>query len=651
MNQNQRDTLTSCLTQVFGRVDDHLVDAAIPLLTWHELRGGETVLRQGDPASGVYFVISGRLEATMVLDGAPRSLGQIGRGETVGEVSELTGEPQPATVTAIRDTLVVHATQEAFEQLWRHDPQLPIHMTRIVIRRLHRASQRPKVSRPETICLLPITDGVDLHGLGQALVGAMDRWGVATLETSATMDARFGTGAATTVDPESDLFHRVTTWLDDVEFWNDFVVLMADPTDTEWTRRCLRQADEVMLVARADAPTQLHPLESLCHGEGSVTGARQVLVLLHDDATPHPTGTPRWLDRRPVDGHFHIRPGLDRDIQRLARIVSRNAVGLVLAGGGARGFAHLGVFKALDEAGIEIDYVGGTSVGASMAAWVALDLPVEEVIERARYAYRGNPTGDVNPIPLLSLIRGRRIRRRYKEAVTECLGREGDVSDSWKTLYCVASSFSEAAEKVIRRGRLDRALRASAAIPVALPPVTWEGELLVDGGVFNNFPTDVMAALGARRIIGVDLARRSTRRYDFDEVPGTLELLRDRFRPRKRRRYRLPGLGVIMLGTTVLYSESRRAQARESTDLYINPDLAGVGLMDWKGFDRVLELGYQHTKELLAAMPESELAAYRNLPAQDVEMAADSATDLAAEAELDAASAGAPAEAPAAVRA
>jgi NTE family protein len=199
---------------------------------------------------------------------------------------------------------------------------------------------------------------------------------------------------------------------------------------------------------------------------------------------------------------------------------------------------------------------------------------------------------------------------------------------------------------VLGRGPFDRPPPPSAAIPVALPPVIWEGELLVDGGVFNNFPTDVMASLGARKIIGVDLARRGTRRYDFDDVPGTLELLRDRFRPRKRRRYRLPGLGVIMMGTTVLYSESRRAQARESTDLYINPDLAGVGLLDWKGFDRILELGYQHTRELLAAMPKSELAAYRNLPARS----GDPAADAAAEAELGAAPAGALAGGPAAVR-
>jgi len=162
----------------------------------------------------------------------------------------------------------------------------------------------------------------------------------------------------------------------------------------------------------------------------------------------------------------------------------------------------------------------------------------------------------------------------------DAIGSEPDVVDSWRTLYCVASNYTSAHEVVITRGKLERAIRASVAIPVALPPVLWEGELLVDGGVFNNFPTDIMARLGARRIIGVDLARRSSKRFEFDEIPGTFALLLDRFRPRKRQRYKLPTLGTVLMGITVLDSESRREQARQSVDVYLNPELAGISLLD-----------------------------------------------------------------------
>jgi NTE family protein len=156
-------------------------------------------------------------------------------------------------------------------------------------------------------------------------------------------------------------------------------------------------------------------------------------------------------------------------------------------------------------------------------------------------------------------------------------------------------------------------LRASVSIPVALPPVSWEGDLLVDGGLFNNFPTDVMARMGARKIIGVDLSRDRAPCYQHGELPGWWTLLRDRFRPRDRRRHPLPGLGTMLMGTTILYSESRREQARGSVDLYFNPDLGRIGLLDWKAFDRSVEIGYRHAREVLSRMPTEELAPYRDV--------------------------------------
>ena len=611
MNQNHRDTLATCLTQIFGRVEDAFVDAAMPMLDWKELTGGETLMEEGDPANGVYFVISGRLRAYVKKEGKLAEIGEIGRGETVGEMGVLTGEPRSATVKAVRDTVVAHASREAFDQFWHKHPQLPVHMARIIIERLKRSSARAQVRKPATICLMAITDGIDLHDVATRLVAEMDRWGVSTLETSQKIDGRFGPNASQSTQEDSDVHHKVTTWLDDVEFWNEFVILLTDPGDTEWTRRCLRHADEVVLVARADAPVAIPALErELCMGENPITGARQMLVLLHDENLRAVTGTERWLDRRPVDAHFHIRPTLERDIARLARIITRNAIGLVLAGGGARGFAHLGVFKALEEAGVEVDFVGGTSIGAAMAVYVSFGLPAQQLIDGARKVFSKNPTGDLNFLPMISLVRGKRLKSVISRGIDDMIGCEPDVTDSWRTLYCIASNFTSAREVVITRGRTDRAVRASVAIPVALPPVVWQGELLIDGGVFNNFPTDVMAKMGARRIIGVDLARRTPKQFDFEDVPGTWDLLRDRFRPRRKRKYRLPGLGAVLMGTTVLYSESRREQAKQSVDIYLNPDLARVSLLDWKSFDRIVELGYVHAKEVLASMPEEQLEPY-----------------------------------------
>jgi NTE family protein len=378
-----------------------------------------------------------------------------------------------------------------------------------------------------------------------------------------------------------------------------------------------RHCDELLLLADGQAEPALHPIEEQCLMRRSpLTEAAEILVLLHPAGLQCPQGTHAWLARRPVADHVHIRPALERDMARLARIQSRTAVGLVLAGGGARGFAHLGVYRALRERGVEIDCVGGTSIGSVMAAYVASDQPLEDVMANARDAFRTNPTGDWSLLPLLSLIKGERLRRILHGAVHRLVGFPAQVEDLWKNYYCVATNYSKASEHVVRRGSLVKSLLASISIPGALPPVLHEGDLLCDGGTFNNFPVDVMRGMrGVGTVIGVDLNFRKPRRIDLEEVPTHWALLRDRLRPRGRRRYKLPSLASYLMQVTILYSMSRQRQSRQLTDLYFNPPLDRVGMLEWNRFEQIVQQGYTHGTEVLAQwegqppLPKKELAA------------------------------------------
>ncbi len=299
--------------------------------------------------------------------------------------------------------------------------------------------------------------------------------------------------------------------------------------------------------------------------------------------------------------------GLLRDFARLARLISRTAVGLVLAGGGARGLAHLGVYRALQERGIDIDVVGGTSIGAVMATYVASDQPAASVTANARRAFSVNPTGDMNLIPMLSLMKGLRLRRIVAQALRELIGRDGArIEDLWKTYYCVATNYSQAREQVVAKGPLLEAILASIAIPGALPPLISDGDLLCDGGTFNNFPVDVMRRMrGVSRVIGVDLTSDEPQRFDFSEIPGSWALLRDRLRPRALRRFRMPSLAAYLMNVTLLYSTSRQRQARQLIDVYLSPPLADIGLLHWKRFEQIVETGYRHTCEVLDAPADS----------------------------------------------
>jgi NTE family protein len=192
------------------------------------------------------------------------------------------------------------------------------------------------------------------------------------------------------------------------------------------------------------------------------------------------------------------------------------------------------------------------------------------------------------------------LRRVVKRSVADCVGPDADIEDLWKSFFCVASNFSKAREVVLRRGDLARALLSSTAIPGALPPVVLDGDLLCDGGIFNNFPVDVMRTMrGVGTVIGVDLNTLKDRRLELDEIPSGWAQLVDRFRPRRSRRYRLPSLLNLLINSTLLYSVSRQKEARAGTDLYFNPRLERVGMLEWKRFDEVVRQGYDHALQVL----------------------------------------------------
>ena len=471
-----------------------------------------------------------------------------------------------------------------------------------------RSDDRNPVPLPVTISLLTVSDGIDLRRFADRLAAQLASKGrVVVLDSSAVDAALAEPGAANGQAGDAALNRRISLLLDNIEAEHEFVLLLGDATPSPWTRRCCRHGDELLLLADATAAPRLHAIETDWLAQRPPQAeAAEILVLLHPLDSRCPRDTRAWLARRPVTTHVHIRPELDRDMARLARIESRSAVGLVLAGGGARGFAHLGVFKALQEHGVEVDFVGGTSIGAAMAALVAADQPLAGTMAITRRAFRINPTGDFNWLPLISLIGGRRLRRIVGQAMTELLGFAPDVEDLWKNYYCIATNYSQAREQVIGSGPLLEAVLASTAIPGALPPAIVDGDLLCDGGTFNNFPVDIMRRLrGVGTVIGVDLNARKPRRMEFDKVPGTWALLRDRLRPRRLRRYKLPTLAAYLMNVTILYSMSRAHRAQAMCDMYFNPPLDRVGLLEWKRFDDIVQQGYAHAVEVLAAQQAS----------------------------------------------
>jgi NTE family protein len=511
--------------------------------------------------------------------------------------------------------VLVRLGKEHFESLIISYPQVSLTFTRQMIRRLQTEHERHSVAAPVTIGLLPVSAGVATDDFAAQLAQHLQRFGSVAPVGAASMDATLDDAGISARD-DSDSDHRISLVLDALEAQNDFVLLVGDGTPTAWTRRCIRNSDEMLLLADATQAPVVHPIETAClDGRPERSEAAEILVLQHPADTAIPKGARAWLSRRPVTGHVNLRRGLERDMARLARLLSRTAIGLVFAGGGARGFAHLGVWRALQERGVEVDVVGGTSIGAIMAALVAFDAPIETAIDITRRAFSTNPTGDYNLLPLVSLIRGGRVRRAVHGSIEKLAGGPVDIEDLWKSYFCVASNYSQARELRIASGDLAQGLLASCAIPGALPPVVRDGDLLCDGGTFNNFPVDAMRELrGVGKVIGVDLGVRNTRRLEIDEVPGNWSLLIDRLRPRGKRRFHLPSLTAYLLNITILYSTSRQREAQRMVDLYFDPPLYRVGLLQWSRFDQIVRQGYEHAAKVMDELPEDRRASFRVTP-------------------------------------
>ncbi len=541
-------------------------------LEWQSLPGGATLFEVGEAPDALYIVLAGCLGVYAGGRERPTLLARIPAGETVGEMGLLSGHVRSATVRALRDTDLARMPRPAFDRLVLSHPAAMLRVAQLVVQRLETASRRRSGTAPRTFTLLPQGSEVDIDGFASGLVAALARHGSAEL-------VRSERGAAHT----SQWFHRI-------ESSNDFVVYVAEPTPTTWSKLCVRQADTLLLLANATAPAGPWPVLGTVPAARGVD-ARAELVLLHPGYLQDGAGT-RWCATLPGVPHHHVRG--PQDVARVARLLTGRGIGLVLSGGGARGFAHIGVVRALREAGVPIDFVGGTSMGAIMGAGVAAGWTVSEMVERFRRSFVDtNPLNDYT-LPVVSLVAGRKVSRLLRLAFGEVA-----IEDLPLPFYAVSANLTTGRGAVHRRGELWRWLRASVAIPGVLPPVFQGGEVYVDGGAINNLPVDVMRELNRGIVIGVDVGSDTAFTADIQEsdLPPLWRLL-GWFRHNRRQ----PTILQILWRAGMINSAAATAAGREQTDLLLQPPLADVDLLGWHSFELAIEAGYRHTRARLEAL-------------------------------------------------
>jgi NTE family protein len=531
---------------------------------WFGLPGGMLLKRDGENARALFLVVTGSL-GVFVEDekGGKRQVAHIPAGETVGEMSLISGESHSAQLVALRDTELLRISPEGFDSLIARHPRVMMNLMRIVVKRLQDTTQSATdVARPKAFAIIPLQQGLGDEPIARRVASELVQMG----SKAAVLDANAAEQSA--------------EWFNAFEASHDIVFYRGDAPDSAWTQLCLRQADRILLLARADRPLPAF--------KERATGLPQLLLL-------HPSGTSEELPQHFAlrsglfESHHHIRARNSSDIRRLARFIAGRAVGLVLAGGGARGFAHIGVIKAMTEAGVPFDNLGGTSMGAIIAAGVAMEWGVDELTERMRDAFvKENPLSDYT-IPLIALVRGRKVSQLLQKHFGNIR-----IEELPRPFFCVSSDLTSGRIHVHRAGPLWRALRASVALPGILPPVTHHGHLLVDGGVMNNLPVDVMQQQQSGPIIASDVTGELDMRVSdqqYGERPWWW-LIWQRMRG-------TPSILSILMRSGTVGSEAQRRLVRDQANYMFEPPLPDIGLRDWKKFDKAILEGYEHAQMMI----------------------------------------------------
>ena len=561
---------------------DHVVDTALarlftgeaanPHVSWFSLPGGQTLCAAGDTADQLFFLRTGRLGVFKRTQGQESHfLGVVRPGEPAGEMAMIAGTAHSSTVVALRDSEVLAIPRDIFFEAAGQDPAVMMELARLMILRARQTAANSSVGEPSVFGFIGLGGEVDTRALVERIALEIIRLGY----------------SVTTVGEEA--LSAPTEWFSSVEQTHDFVLYSAEATQVSWKHIVSRQVDRLFRVGLGDRdpPSQIDLFASAPLQSQQLVD----LILIHPTGQL-PSRSEAWLDVVRPARLFHIHLSDLADIQRMARTVTGLSVGLVLSGGGARAYAHVGAIRALRAAGVPIDFIGGVSMGSVIGAGVAMGWDDAEIDWRIRKAFvETSPVDDI-AIPLIAMTLGEKVRARLHEHFGD-----KQISDLWLPFFCVSSNLTSGSYQLHRRGGLRRALRASIAIPGLLPPVTQDNNVLVDGAVMKNFPTDVMRAVHLGPIVGVDVTRG--RSITADDVARPSSVWRWIFSGEWRKGP--PIVSLLMRAATVSTSGDWLAN-REASDVLVAPKLDNVDIRDWKAYDPSVDAGYEATVAALAKL-------------------------------------------------
>lgn len=577
-------------------------------------------------------------------------------GGFFGEMSLLTGDPISADVIASEDTRVLRLTREVFEATFTRNPSVLLRLNRVLSRNLSNTNVMVSKQRLARFSVLHrIGQGLDTTFISLYLAASVAQQTskrIILVDCESTFHgplARFGLRAGRdgleVFDARRSFINVGDLRPHCVPVGDRFDVLtfskpLSQVPTIEWTRihdlltvirrlydvvlvdtghtlhprasKMLRQGDKVYLLA-ADEPghqavaglvkeLDFNPSQAVRRlriglvGDFDFTQMRPVLEPLVEA-----TGIKSvfLLDRHEVN-NFHMSPDLmpvidgdsptGRRLASLAREIAGCRVGLALGSGGAKGFAHIGIMRVLERLRVPVDAIVGCSMGSIIGACFALGKDSHEVERMARelWACKG-AFFDWQIPPWTNIVKGRKVDRMADNGY-----RGATVLDCAVPYAALAFDLITGQEVVIDEGTIKNAVRASGSMPAIMRPVQWKSHYLIDGGVTNKVPVDVLANMGTDFNIAVNVAPEVDPSFYCPQnprSPGILGKVMSLFSRNLREMYREPNMLQIISRWYSTSSIKLTEAHLHLAHVTMRPDTEGIGMLDFLKLDEAIAAG------------------------------------------------------------
>lgn len=590
MEKNLTESLKN--TRVFSSLNEETLVQILPKFTTVELKQHDILFYQGEPSDSVYLLLHGRLLATLTTAfGDIKKIGYIEPGEMVGELGAIVNEPRSLTIKVLKEATLLKIFAKDFIEVCHTYPTVLFAVINPIIMRSNRLLQlisAEKMNR--NVVIVPANKSISIDTFVNSIKFYAEK--LINLIMITDDDVKKTENINETI--QAKIKNKKT---------NTKIVYLLSTHDTPLAKVAFKRANLIYIVGKSDVAAHIdHSIFDKIENHQLQLYADPSFILLHEANQAVPQNTREWLLQTRFGLHHHVRENNAKDYHRLLRFIRGKAVGLVLSGGGTRGFAHVGVIKAIRELKIPIDIIGGSSAGAVVAACYAMQTSYQSTYQTFSTLVK-NSKGSISwrslTWPLISLFNSKKFTEAQKQAFSEI-----EIENLWIPYFCVSSNLTKNSEEIHTRGLVWERTRASTSIPGLIPPMVINGELHVDGGLLNNLPVDIMRDYVGKKgkIIAVELTSfmHYRKKYSFPPILTFKDILFNKLGIKKLN-FKLPRFVDIFLRSLLLGSAAKTRQNSLSANIFIDLNLSQFHLLNVnsKQAEHMINIGYKEGMAIL----------------------------------------------------